>query len=95
MMWWFIMLAWVLVVVVMVVWMFIQVKRADWKQERRYAMPVRVITGKGQQELEREQSDFNARRLTPAERQKAIECGFIEEDEPFHLDEPHQPRPAA
>lgn len=63
--------------------------------EPRYAMPVRVITGREQKALSQEQSEFNARRLTPAERQKAIECGFVEEDEPFHLDEPNQPRPAA
>lgn len=92
---WIIVAAWSLVVVVMVVWMWVQIKRDDRKQEGKYAMPVRVITGAEQRELQREQNEFNARRLTPAQRQKAIECGLVEEDEPFHLDEPNQPRPAA
>lgn len=81
--WWIIMGVWILVVVVMVVWMFIQVKRDDRKQEAKYAMPVRVITGLEQRELEREQSDFNARRDdTYLERaRKAESLGFIDPDD--------------
>lgn len=65
------------------------------EEEIHYAMPVRVVPTEQQKALTQEQSEFNRTHITPAQRQKAIECGFREEDEPFHLDDVNQPKRAS
>lgn len=65
------------------------------EEEIHYAMTVRVVPTEQQKALSQEQSEFNRTHLTQAQRQKAVECGFTEEDEPFHLDDVNQPKRAS
>lgn len=66
--WWTVMLAWALLVLALVCWLYQRVKREEDAPRTGFrptnvgysAIPVHVITGAEQRELEREQSEFNA-----------------------------------